>query len=356
MCRRVCTVLQRRTHKARRLRDTLPTLPSPLYGISLTQKARSGSLPVTIMSSSSSIPDLPIDAHHVCQQFTRRGSLAPAEFLYGEVATRMMERLRYIRIEPGVVLDAGCGDGARMAKLSARFPEAEYVGLDFCAPFLAQAQARVPTGLGDRWRRWRGQSPRTRFVQADLAQTGIDPESLGMVWSNLALHWHPQPHRVLAEWQRILKVGGLAMFSCFGPATFQELRLAVATAGLNTTTPAFVDMHDLGDLLVESGFGDPVMDQETLVLTYADPATLLADVRALGGNPAIGRRAGLLGRDKLAQLHQALDAQRGPDGRLSLSLEITYGHAWRGAARRVSATETRLSVEAIGRGRASGER
>jgi len=27
-------------------------------------------------------------------------------------------------------------------------------------------------------------------------------------------------------------------------------------------------MHDLGDLMVQQGFSDPVMDQETLTLTY----------------------------------------------------------------------------------------
>ena len=66
----------------------------------------------------------------------------------------------------------------------------------------------------------------------------------------------------------MLKVGGLAMFSCLGPATLRELRQALADAGLRTATPSFVDMHDFGDLLVENGFADPVMDQEILTLTY----------------------------------------------------------------------------------------
>ncbi|MRT32551.1 methyltransferase domain-containing protein, partial [Xylella fastidiosa subsp. multiplex] len=70
-----------------------------------------------------------------------------------------------------------------------------------------------------------------------LAATGLAPESLELVWSNLAMHWHRESHAVLAEWRRILKVGGLAMFSCLGPATLCELRRALDDAGLRTATP-----------------------------------------------------------------------------------------------------------------------
>ncbi|MFY3060077.1 SAM-dependent methyltransferase, partial [Achromobacter xylosoxidans] len=155
-------------------------------------------------------------------------------------------------------------------------------------------------------------------------------------------------HAVLAEWRRILKVGGLAMFSCLGPATLRELRQALDDAGLRTATPAFVDMHDFGDLLVENGFADPVMDQEILTLTYRTPEKLLQDVRALGGNPAAGRRGGLVGRDWRDRLCAALEAQRRPDGVIALSIEVAYGHAWRAATHRGVGGETRLSVSAIG--------
>src|SRR5690606_27189673 len=117
---------------------------------------------------------------------------------------------------------------------------------------------------------------------------------------------------------------------------------------LRTATPTFVDMHDFGDLLVENGFSDPVMDQETLTLTYRSPERLLQDVRALGGNPASGRRQGLVGRDWLNRLHAALETQRNADGVIPLTIEVSYGHAWRAAARRSAPGETRLSVSAIG--------
>jgi malonyl-CoA O-methyltransferase len=299
---------------------------------------------------SESPPTLPLVSAHVARQFARRGDLSDAQFLYGEVATRMLGRLQYIKAKPSRLLDAGCGAGASLPMLRERYPEAAYIGLDNCAPLLARAQkTHGPRGLSA----WLGKIKRDAaaptFVQADLAATEQAPESLDMIWSNMALHWHPEPHAVLAEWRRILKVDGLVMFSCLGPGTLRELRDALAVADCRTATPSFVDMHDFGDLLVERGFADPVMDQETLTLTYRDPQRLLADVHALGGNPARDRRAGLVGRAWRDRLMQALEAQRNADGLIPLTIEVAYGHAWRAAARRAPAGETYLSVSSIGR-------
>lgn len=294
-------------------------------------------------------PSLPLVAADVPRQFARRGDLSDAQFLYGEVARRMLGRLQYIRVQPQAMLDAGCGAGDNLALLRERYAEAAYTGLDNCDPLLEIARKRhAPADLSAWIGKLARRGPTNAFINADLAATGLAPESLELVWSNLALHWHREPHAVLAEWRRILKVGGLAMFSCLGPATLRELRQALDDAGLRTATPAFVDMHDFGDLLVENGFADPVMDQEILTLTYRTPEKLLQDVRALGGNPAAGRRGGLVGRDWRARLCDALEAQRRPDGVIALSIEVAYGHAWRAAAHRGTAGETRLSVSAIG--------
>lgn len=300
--------------------------------------------------SPATYPTLPIHAATVARQFARRGDLSDAQFLYGEVAQRMLGRLRYIRNDPTQLLDAGCGAGANLPLLRERYPQAAYLGLDACEPLLALARKQYDTGGLRQWLGRLGKQGATRpeFVQADLAATGLAPESLDLVWSNMAMHWHPAPHAVLGEWRRILKVNGLAMFSCLGPGTLRELRDAVAAAGLRTQTPTFVDMHDFGDLLVEQGFADPVMDQETLTLTYRDPVRLLADVRALGGNPSTQRRAGLATPAWRNRLLAALEAQRGDDGLIKLTIEVAYGHAWRAGSRR-SLDETYLSVSAISR-------
>lgn len=304
--------------------------------------------------TTTSAPDrLPIHPDHVLRQFNRRGDLSEAQFLYGEVARRMDERLRLVRLAPQHMLDAGCGAGAQIPLLHARYPEAHLIGQDHSPGLLKLAQQRAhkiyPHGLRAWINRLRGRPAPVSWLACDLAHTSLAPESLDLVWSNLALHWHPAPHEVLQEWGRIIRPNGLVFFSCFGPGTMQELRQAITSANLTTATPGFVDMHDFGDLLIEKGFADPVMDQEVLTLTYATPEKLLQDVKSLGGNPSLGRRASLTSRQWQQRLLQALEQQRQPDGRLHLTIEVAYGHAWRSATRRGQAGETRISVSAIQR-------
>ena len=294
-------------------------------------------------------PSLRINPVHVCRQFARRSPLDAAQFLYGEVAQRMLQRLSYIRIAPGAILDAGCGAGHALEPLRARYPALDYTGLDHCAALLDVARERYIAKPGF-WQKLRNKpTPPVQFLQADLAQSGLAPESLDLVWSNMALHWHAEPHEVLSEWRRILKPGALVMFSGLGPGSMAELRLAVNQAGLKTATPEFVDMHDFGDLLIERGFADPVMDQEILTLTYRSPEKLLEDMCILGGNPSLDRRQGLVGRGWRQRLLDALEAQRGNDGTIHLSLELAYGHAWRSAAHKTASGETRISIGSIGR-------
>lgn len=317
-----------------------------------------------IMSSTKPQSVLAINHRHVQQQFERRQMLEPARFLLDEVATRMLDRLQYIKQSPTAVLDAGCGLGHGIEALQKRYPQAEFTGLDNQALFLAVAEARfkpkaqtfkgfkkllskvgvlgadVPMSL---------ESPKMpHFVEADLAASGLEPNCFDFIWSNMALHWHSNPPAVFKEWFRLLEVNGLLMFSCFGPDTLVELRQALEVAGWKTRTMAFVDMHDFGDMLMESGFTDPVMDQQMLTLTYKTPQKLLADVRALGGNPSLGRHPGLLSRAALARLYQALEQQRKADGLIHLSFEIVNGHAWRGASLHSDGV-TRIAISSIGR-------
>lgn len=301
------------------------------------------------MSEATKIPSLPINSKHVALQFARRPGLAESRFILDEIALRMLERLQYIHLDPQCMVDAGCGSGLQYKGLQARYPKAQYIGIDHCLPFIQAAQAQCQeTGLNTIFRKLGGKK-QAKFIQADMAKTGLAPESAQLIWSNLALHWHPEPHQVIAEWRRLLCVGGLCMFSCFGPSSLQELRTALRHAGIQTGTMPFVDMHDLGDILLDNGFVDPVMDQELITLTYKTPEKLLEDVYHLGGNPSHGRTHGLRSRSWYQRLLSGLEAGRGGDGLLRLSLEVAYGHAWRSASVQSAKGETRISISSIGR-------
>lgn len=303
------------------------------------------------MTESSTPKPLPISDAHVLQQFNRCQRPESAEFLHAEIAQRMRERLKLIRLTHELILDAGCGTGARSDLLGQRFPDAQLISLDHNPRLLkVLRETHGLDRIGNRLGRLLqpGKTQRHRTLCADMAQTGLAAESVDLVWSNMALHWHPRPHEVIREWGRVLRPDGLAFFSCLGPATAIELRTAISDAGLQTAGMPFVDMHDFGDMLIEHGFADPVMDQETLTLTYQDPESLLRDVRALGGNASTQRRRTLVGRAWLARLKDALRSRQNEHGVLKLTIEVSYGHAWRRSVRK-HGSETHISLQSIGR-------
>jgi malonyl-CoA O-methyltransferase len=158
-------------------------------------------------------------------------------------------------------------------------------------------------------------------------------QSVDLVWSNLALHWHPEPDQVFKEWRRILNVDGLLMFSCFGPDTLKEIRHAFDGNDQTPHTHPFIDMHDYGDMLIHAGFATPVMDMEIITLTYETVPRLLAEVRSLGGNPLQTRSKGLMGKVAWQTMCNKLEQSRREDGRIPLTLEIIYGHAFKPVAK-----------------------
>src|SRR5690625_1133764 len=292
---------------------------------------------------------LHINTVHVRQQFERRAPLDAQQFLYGEIALRMLSRLSYILYQPKRIHDAGCGSGHAIDMLRGQYPEMHYTGVDHSALLLDIAKKRHDSAP-NLWQRLRKQPQLPLdFIQADLAHTELPPESQDFIWSNLALHWHPNPDQVFSEWRRLLVPEGLLMFSAFGPATLQELHAAIDSAGLPLKGLPFVDMHDYGDLLLQSGFADPVMDQETITLTYQSAEKLLSEVWLLGGNPLIGRHVGGISRQQRARLLKALNAQRHMDGSIHLSIEVAYGHAWRATTHRHSSGEVSIPISSIKR-------
>jgi malonyl-CoA O-methyltransferase len=261
-----------------------------------------------------------------------------AAVLQREVATRLSERLDYVKIAPNAILDAGCGTGHAIGELAARYAQTRIVGVDHALPMVSAARERARRGrsLLDRLLapvRTKGGAPAPAFVCADVNALPFGGVAFDLVWSNLTLQWVNDLPRVFGEFRRTLRVGGLLLFSTFGPDTLKELRAAFARADGHTHTNRFVDMHDLGDLLVQAGFADPVMEMEPLTLTYADPGTLMAELKALGAtNATRGRPRGLMGAARWRRMLAALERMR-KDGRIPATFEVVYGHAWKGEPR-----------------------
>jgi len=242
-------------------------------------------------------------------------------WLHEEVASRMLDRLQWIKLQPKAWAHWGAVRGGLQnhQKLAQKYSNSE------C--FVVESQS-IPRQTAINkiaipwWQpaRWLGKTARFEAPA---------PGSVDMLWANMALHEAADPQALLASWHHALTVGGFLMFSCLGPDTAIELREVYRQLAWPPAGHELTDMHDWGDMLVAGGFAEPVMDMERITLTYDTPARLLKELRELGRNFHPARFAGLRGRAWRTRLEDALAThlKAGPDDRLSLTFEVIYGHA-----------------------------
>jgi malonyl-CoA O-methyltransferase len=305
-------------------------------------------------------PGVPPDAAAIDLRAVRRhfgraaATYDAAAVLQREVGARMAERLDVVRLAPTAILDAGAGTGEALGELAARYPQARRVALDVALPMLVAARARTGERrslIGRLTAPFTGAAPSVgpAFVCGDIAALPFAPAAFDLVWSNLALQWVADLPRAFGDLHRVLATGGLFTFTTFGPDTLKELRAAFAPVDTRPHVGRFVDMHDIGDMLVHAGFADPVMHMECLTLTYADPLAMMRDLKAIGAvNATQGRARGMMGRERLRRVVAALDGMR-RDGRIPSTFEVVYGHAWKAPPRTTAEGHAIVRFERPGR-------
>ncbi len=287
----------------------------------------------------------PVDRVALSRGVARQQGRPEAPWLHREVARRMAERLVLFKAPPRVVIDWWAGPGGSAAALTDALPGAQVIEV---APEVAGIRPGPPAAALPWWSaaRWRRKAPAR--LDADLA-----PGTGQLVWANMMLHAVADPPAVMRRWRELLGVDGYLMFSTLGPDTLASLRSVYREAGWGPPHAPYTDMHDLGDMLVEAGLADPVMDQERLRLTWATPEALLAELRTLGLNADPARHRGLRTprwRDRLlGALREQAQANGSEDGRIALDFELVYGHAFKPAPRVQMAAETRLPLDEMRR-------
>jgi len=236
--------------------------------------------------------------------------------LQNEIGDRLIERLDYVRLQPARILDLGAGTGFFSSALLKRYRKADVVALDIAENMLLQVQSRG------------GWFRKPRCVCADGESLPFADDSFNLIFSNLMLQWCIDLEATLTELRRVLAPGGLLMFTTFGPDTLMELRASWEAVDGFTHVNSFVDMHDVGDSLVNTRWAEPVMDSERITVTYRELSTLMQDLKQIGAhNVTRGRARGLTGRQRMRQLAAAYEQYRA-EGVLPASYEVVYGHAW----------------------------
>lgn len=250
----------------------------------------------------------------------------------------MAERLAILKQARRQIIDWGARLGGSEAALRAACPQARRIAAELLPAPAALSPTPVPAPWWSARRWWPTREDAPTLLEAALPEGEAD-----LLWSNMVLHHLVDPQHAMARWLRLLSMEGLLMFSTVGPGTLESLRRLYAGRRWTVPHAPYVDMHDLGDMLVQAGFADPVMDQEVITLTWATAAEALTELRQLGGNADAGRHAGLRTPRWRAALEAAL-AQARPDGRIAMEFEIVYGHAVRPWPRARVAAETAVPL------------
>ena len=263
-----------------------------------------------------------IDAPRLRRAFGRAaGAYDALAALQREVATRLLEQIDALgEAVPMRVFDLGCGPGRAAQAIHQRWPKSHVLAVDFALPMLRQVDN------GARW--WR---PSQRAVQPVCADVGALPFAAGsadLLFSSLCLQWVSDLPAALGGFRRVLRPGGLLLFSTFGPDTLGELRDAFATADAGDPVTPFAHIQQVGDALQAAGFRDPVLHRDRFTLTYPDAAALMRELRALGAhNARADRRRSLMGKQRMQRVFDAYETLR-RDGVLPSTWEVIYAQAY----------------------------
>ncbi len=240
-----------------------------------------------------------------------------AAVLQQEVCQRLLEKLDIVRLSPKIILDAGTGTGSAIPGLYKRFTRAHIIAMDISGQMLLKSAQR-----GHLFRK-------PSLLCADIESLPLAANSIELIFSSLSLQWCNNLNAAIQEAWRVLKPGGLFVFTTFGPDTLKELRASWQTVDDKIHVNAFIDMHDIGDLLLQTRFAEPVMETEIITVNYSRADDLMLDLKHIGANvTAPGHRQGLTTKRTMQRVQTAYEQFRTAAG-LPASYEIIYGHAWK---------------------------
>jgi malonyl-CoA O-methyltransferase len=259
--------------------------------------------------------------NEICNSFNHHAmEYEQAAKVQYEIGERLFERLQYLKINPRFILDLGSGTGPFTERLKKLYPDALVIGIDIAFGMLMQAKIK------QRW--WK---KRASLINTDMMALPFASGIFDLIFSNQVLHWSPSMGALIAELNRVMNVNGCLMFSTLGPDTFFELKRSWETVDRHAHINEFMDMHDVGDVLLAEYFLDPVVDMEKLIVQYNSFEKLLKALKAQGvRNINPDRNHGLTGRARWLQFKAAMEQFRTVEGKFPLTYEVVYGHAWKG--------------------------
>lgn len=287
---------------------------------------------------------------HTIQKITvaKKFGLAASQYdaaavLQTIVGEKLMERLISINHEPNNILDLGSGTGKLTELLYKAYPKANVMGLDIAEGMISFAKQSLNTQV--------------KYVCADAEKIPLVSSSFDIIFSNCTLQWSFNLEVLFKEILRILKPGGKFLFSTFGPDTLKELKDSLFRLNTDKEFIAFIDMHNIGDLLLAAGLNVPVMDVENYSLTYSSVKDLLMDLKNMGANFLPQSLNSKFNRKiNLKNLSHSYEIFRTIDGELPASFEVIFGYAEKNSLSnkdqpKLSDEIPKVYIPEVGRGR-----
>lgn len=246
------------------------------------------------------------------------------DFLFMEVADRLTDRLDDVKRDFELALDIGCHGGEIAKTLGTRGNIKTLLQCD-PSPVMAGKAGQQTTGVS---------------FAADEEFLPVKPASLDLVMSNLSLHWANDLPGALLQIRKALKPDGLFLAAVLGEGTLQELRTALMAAemeiemGISPRVSPYATVQDLGGLLQRAGFALPVIDTDSITVSYPDMFKLMHDLRGMGETGAVsGRRKHFTRRDTMMRAaeiyHEKFHGQDDcGEGRIPATFDVLYLTAW----------------------------
>ncbi len=265
--------------------------------------------------------NIPVKKADIARSFSMAAkTYDKSAFVQKEIGHRLIERLDLIKTPPATILDVGAGTGYITRQLQQKFPKASIIGLDLAQGMTQFAKSKQP------WHLWKN---KPFYICGDTETLPFANKSFDLIFSNFTLQWCFELNKVFKEFKRVLKPNGMLFFTTLGPQTLFELRQSWQAVSSHTHVNPFSDMHDVGDLILNSSFSDPVMDMEMITTTYPDVKQLLNDLKATGArNMNQTRSKGITPKNDIKRMIAAYDAFKQSDGLYPATFEVIYGHAW----------------------------
>jgi len=229
-----------------------------------------------------------------------------------EVAGRIFDRLSGIKIKPKSILDLGCGTGSLTQKISALYPDAKIVPLDFSEEMLRICRSKVS---------------KVNPICADIENIPIIESRFDLIISSLTFHWATDLYSTFLKIHELLKDDGCFLFSSIGPDTLLELREVLSKIDKQDRVNRFIDMHHYGDALLKIGFSDPVVDNEKIIVEYQSFSDVLKSLKKIGANTVEKIADKKLTR---TDYQSALDGySMNENSNYPVTYEVLYGLAWK---------------------------